>query len=347
LAIATENGQPIALGHAHLGVGIHAHSKGTLPAALEAYEQSGAIFRRIGHIRGWGGATMMQAWIYEDRGDFERALALAEAVTAAGDDSADPQVRAWGLQRRGASRRQIGRINEALADLETAVALSTAIPDYAGIVQGLALIGLCHLDRGDPEKARRYVNDANRTCHERSLRGLWVAPAVMADAEVSIAELRAATPDNKRSVRRQAARASRAAERLGRDTPHHLPTALRLVGTMRWHEGRAAAAEKLWRRSAEAAEASGARYHEALAAAELGEFLGKPSELERAAAIFRQTGALRDLQRVERLLRTRTDGRSFFRRLHSRRVAVDSRFERRSPNLARRPDGLLSGQMPR
>ena len=93
LAIATETGQPIALGHAMLGMGIHAHSMGALDSASDSYERSAMTFGQIGHIRGWGGATMMRAWTCEDLGDFERAAAHAEAVNTAGAESSDPGSR--------------------------------------------------------------------------------------------------------------------------------------------------------------------------------------------------------------------------------------------------------------
>ena len=76
--------------------------------------KSAAVFREIGHIRGWGGATMMRAWAYEAQGDFERALSYADSVNAAGEEASDPQVRAWGLLRRGASKRHLGRAEEAI-----------------------------------------------------------------------------------------------------------------------------------------------------------------------------------------------------------------------------------------
>jgi tetratricopeptide (TPR) repeat protein len=253
LAIAIRNGQPLALGHAHLGMGFHAHSLGRLHAALDAYEKSATIFHDIGHIRGWGGATMMRAWACEDRGDFEQALSFADAVSAVGAESSDPQVRSWGLQRRAVGRRHIAHLEEAIADLETAVTLSKQIPDYAGVVQGLALLGLCHLDRGDRVQARRLVEEANQIRRERKLRGIWVGHAVMADADVSIAELDNPGPD-RRALRKRAARACREARKFGKVARHWLPAALRLQGNLHWRDGNLVAARQYWRRSVEAAD---------------------------------------------------------------------------------------------
>lgn len=188
LAIATECGQPIALGHAYLGSGIHAYSRSELGEALGHFEKSAAVFREIGHIRGWGGATMMRAWAYEAQGDFERALSYADSVNAVGEEASDPQVRAWGLLRRGASKRHLGRAGEAIGDLEIAIALSKQIPDYAGVVESQALAGLCHLDRGDAATARRMIDEANRIRRERNLRGIWVTYTVKGAAEVAAAD---------------------------------------------------------------------------------------------------------------------------------------------------------------
>jgi tetratricopeptide (TPR) repeat protein len=299
--IATGNGQPIALGHAHLGSGIHAHSRGELRTALQEYELTATIFREIRHIRGWGGATMMRAWAYEDLGDFEQALTHAESVSLVGDESSDPQVRAWGLLRRGVSKRHMGRVEDASADLETSIGLSRQIPDYAGVVQGLALLALCHLDRGDRLRARHVVDEANQIRRERNLRGIWVAYAITTAAELSIAELEdpAGRP---RALRKRAARACREARRQGKTAPHWLPVALRLQGNLCWREGKPAPAEKYWLRCATAAEAVGARYQLGLAAAEIGRCFERRHELERAAVLFREAGAGPDLARVQRWL---------------------------------------------
>lgn len=131
---------------------------------------------------------MMRAWAYEAQGDFERALSYADSVNAVGEEASDPQVRAWGLLRRGASKRHLGRAGEAIGDLEIAIALSKQIPDYAGVVESQALAGLCHLDRGDAATARRMIDEANRIRRERNLRGIWVTYTVKGAAEVAAAD---------------------------------------------------------------------------------------------------------------------------------------------------------------
>jgi tetratricopeptide (TPR) repeat protein len=301
LAIATETGQPIALGHAMLGMGIHAHSMGALDSASDYYQRSATTFGQIGHIRGWGGATMMRAWTCEDLGDFERAAAHAEAVNAAGAESSDPQVRAWGLQRRGASARQDGRITQAIDDLQLAIELCREIPDYAGVVQGLALLGLCHLDGGDHGLARTSVDQANALRRERQLRGIWVTHAMEAAAAVSLAELDAAATGRRLQLKR-ARSACGEAMNYGKAAPHFRPTALRLVGTLRWQEGRPAAAEQHWVESANAATAIGSEYQKGLAKAALGQFLGMRGALVEAAALFKKSGARVQLARVEHIL---------------------------------------------
>ena len=301
LAIATETGQPIALGHAMLGMGIHTHSMGALDSAAASYERSAMTFGQIGHIRGWGGATMMRAWTCEDLGDFERAAAHAEAVNAAGAESSDPQVRAWGLQRRGAIARQVGRTTQAIDDLQSAIELCREIPDYAGVIQGLALLGLCHLDGGDHGLARTCVDQANELRHERQLRGIWVTHALEAAAAVSLAELDAAATDSRLRLKR-ASGACGEAMRHGKAAPHFRPTALRLVGTLRWQEGRRAAAEQCWVESANAASAIGSEYQIGLAKAALGQFLRTSGPLVEAAALFKRSGARVQLARVEQIL---------------------------------------------
>ena len=122
-----------------------------------------------------------------------------------------------------------------------------------------------------------------------------------AAAAVSLAELDAAATDRRPRLKR-ARGACGEAMRHGRAAPHFRPTALRLVGTLRWQEGRPAAAEQHWVESANAASAIGSEYQKGLAKAALGQFLRTRGALVEAAALFKKSGARVQLARVEHIL---------------------------------------------
>ncbi len=301
VAIASEAEQPVALGHAELGMGIHVHSLGQPLQARSHYQRAAGLFHETGHIRGWGGASMMLAWVCEDLGEFRPALEYANAVCAIGEQSSDPQVRAWGLLRRGASRRHLGQIEDASRDLEQARALSSGIPDYASVVQAGSLLALCHLDLGRKADARRLLDDAAVIRQQRKLRGMWVGYSFTAAAALSIAELDDAAQDRSRLLRR-AAMDCRAAAKLGKMARHWQPAAFRLEGDLAWRHGRNSEARRLWQRSMIMASEVGNRYQLALSTAEIGHRYQRRTELERAVVLLNEAGATPDAARVQRWL---------------------------------------------
>jgi hypothetical protein len=186
-------------------------------------------------------------------------------------------------------------------DLQRAVELSLAIPDHANVAQATALLGRCHLRRGDVSRARSTLDAAARVVRERGLRGMAVVQAPLALTEVALAEADRAAGAERAAALGRAKRLCRDALAQGRMLRYWLPSALRSQGTYEWLMRRPRPATKAWRRSTVVAEELGARYEVGMTCLEMGRRTGERPVLERAEAVLAEIGATPDLADSRRL----------------------------------------------
>ncbi|MBI2492368.1 MAG: tetratricopeptide repeat protein, partial [Candidatus Rokubacteria bacterium] len=302
VAVARPTGHPIAIGFARTGLAVHELSLGETQHALDRCGEAAVAFREAGHIRGLGMALLLTAWTLQSRGDFTQAVQWAAQIVRLGEESSDRQILVWGLGIRGMLRQRTGLLDDAVADLQAAMDLARALPDYAGVAQSAGMLGSCHLRRGEVRRALEVLDEGDRVIAERRFRGMsvvWV-PLALAEAHVL---LLGETDGGGRGVQlERARRACRRAVRQGEMLRFMLPLALRLRGMLEWRAGQRSAATRSWEKSLAAAEQVGARYELALTALEIGRSLGSRANLERAAAIFEEVGATPALAEARRLL---------------------------------------------
>jgi tetratricopeptide (TPR) repeat protein len=299
VALAERTGHPIAVGVAYLGIAMHEFSLGHLGPALENYQTAAAAFREAGHLRGWGAATQLIGWIFLLRGDVTTASEKAQELIRLGQEASDRQIWVWGLHTRGMVERCTGALG--VSDLQAAIDLCRSIPDYAGLVQSSALLGACHLRRGELGPAMHVLEEANQIMADPRLRGITVTWSPMVWAEACIRAIDAAEAGQKAAARKRAKRASQEAMRHAKTVRYQLPMALRLRGILEWQQNRRTAAERSWRASVAVAEELGEPYELALTCLEVGRRTGRQAELERAETIFRQVGAVLDMTEAQRL----------------------------------------------
>jgi len=299
---AVSSGHPVAIGFARMGLSVHELSLGELRRALDSAEASATAFREAGHIRGLGMALLLTAWPLQFRGDFAPALEWAAHIVRLGEESSDRQVLVWGLGIRGMLRQCRGQLDDAVADLEAALELARGMPDYAGVAQTAGLLGACYVRRAEVARARELFDEGRRIIAERGFRGMSVVWLPLALAEAHVLGLDADDGERRDTRLATARRACRRAVRQGRMLRFVLPRALRLRGMLDWRAGDRGSATRAWAESLAAADAMGARYELALTALEVGRWLGRRADLERAAAIFEEVGATPALAEARRLL---------------------------------------------
>jgi tetratricopeptide (TPR) repeat protein len=295
VASAEEIGHPGAIGLAYLGLGLHEHYVGRWDKALAHYARSAAAHRDAGDLRGWGGATLSIVQVCVDTGDLPRAIGEALQMVEVSRDGADQQVEAWGLVCLGLSRSRAGGLDEAVPALERAAEMFRAVPDYPMLAWTCACLGQTYLRQDRLREALAVLEESDRIIIRRNVRANQVAFCRNALAEAYLLVAEGLEGAERADAIRRAQQACRAALQQGRIFSGGLPGAQRLMGRSEWLRGRQSPAHAWWRRSVETAERLGARYDLGLTCLDIGKRTGDERSLERAAAVFAEIGATRDL----------------------------------------------------
>ena len=283
------------IGSAHHFMGHHQFLLGDWESALLSLRQSSMSYRSGGLLREWAAAEALIAQLHNSRGEFALALAQSRELLRAGEDAADSQMTLWGLNVQGTAERGLGRLEAAEATSRHALELSRSVPDYASLAVAAGNLGLCHLHRGDPASAFAVLEETSRLGDERRSRGFEITFARNALAAAHLDAAERASGNERTRALASAYRACRAAVAQGRAFRGALPSALRSQGTWAWLDGRPERARRWWEQSAAVAVELGSRYEAALTWAEMGQRLGDGESLERAAGLFAEIGAERDL----------------------------------------------------
>jgi tetratricopeptide (TPR) repeat protein len=197
----------------------------------------------------------------------------------------------------------IGPLDEAVGQLQEAIELLTAIPDYPCLAEARAYLGLCYLRQGKLDQALQMLEQSNRLVATREVRGFQATTPRAGLAEVYLAKAEATEGHTRAVALNSAARACRAALKQGKADSRSVGIASRLQGAYEWFRGRADTARLCWERSMAVAEELGARYDLGQTYLEMGRRTGARTYLERAEQIFGEIGASLDLVEVRRALK--------------------------------------------
>ncbi|MDQ5852214.1 MAG: AAA family ATPase, partial [Chloroflexota bacterium] len=260
VTLAEQIRQPVALGLAYLGLGLHVHSVGEWTAALEHYERAATIYWEAGELRAWGATTSARAWLLGLRGEVTSSRSLGHELVRVGQDGADRQVCGFGSQALGRILLHAGALEEAVDHLRDAVESFRAVSDYRNVASAGGDLGLCYLRQGKLKQALEVMVESNRLLDERNLRGWFSIAARNALAEGYLVLAEEVEGAERAAALQKARRACRAAMQQGRLSRDGLPGAYRLRGAYEWLSGQPAAARHWWQRSLAVAQKLGARY---------------------------------------------------------------------------------------
>jgi tetratricopeptide (TPR) repeat protein len=302
VATARRASQPVALGQAQLGMGMHQFDLGDWDGCERVMEAARAAYMEAGDLRGWGAASAWIFWIAAYRGDFAAALEVANAMARYGDEAADGQLQRFGLHYRGAALSRSGNLEEAVQCLERALARYEAVPEVIGMAHAAGDLGLCYARLGDLTRALDLLEHANRELDDRGLRAGGCVPPRAALAEVYALAAEAASGEERKDLLRKCESAAAASHRLGRLHHESLIFAHRTAGTHHWLGGRPAAARANWKKALTLAEKLRARYEVARTLQEIGRHTADRALLTRAQALFAEISSRWEEARTRDLL---------------------------------------------
>jgi tetratricopeptide (TPR) repeat protein len=158
-ALGSEGSEPAVRGRAHYALGRLAFFQGDYEQALASFGASADLAREADDIEALILALGKGSWVYEERGQPRRALALAEEALELADQVEDSWVRAEALNDVGAELC-------ALADprsedlLKQSLSLRRATGDEQNVADSLNNLGWAALVRGAYPEARAYLEES-------------------------------------------------------------------------------------------------------------------------------------------------------------------------------------------
>jgi tetratricopeptide (TPR) repeat protein len=290
--------------------GIYETGIGKWDSASALFDSVVRINTRMGDERHAGDGTQLLASVAYFRGNFEESLQLVEGLYGSAVRRNDRRVQAEALRWKGHSLLALGKLQE----LQTCVGelqklrIAGTSGDVFNQTDVYALLAALHTRRGEKQKALDAIEEATRRAVKmpNSSSEMILERATIAETYLRLWEMQGA---KSKSFRQGASKACKALGSLSRVFPIGRPFTWLWSGLCSHLEGNSAKANTAWAKSLAAAKELQMLYAEGLAEYELGRHLqghdqNRRARLQRAADIFRQVGAARELSQAEQALHT-------------------------------------------
>jgi class 3 adenylate cyclase/tetratricopeptide (TPR) repeat protein len=307
IALAEELKTPAALSHAYVMAANHEMLAGTWEQSLEHFRRAIRAYEHTGNLRGKGLAMIAMAIVRRLRGEYNQSLEISRQVVQLGREGADAQVMAWGYNGTALIGWLLGSLPEAEAihTIEEAIQTYRAIPDYSGLVTGLATLGMIYIETGKLKNAIKVLEESMKILGEHGVRASSATPAynTLAAAYLALAESLGASETigakEKNTWLEKARLACVNALRHARVDQGGLAEAQRLRGWLDWLHGEQTEARHWWERSIATSKRFGQPYEMAIAHVEIGARFHWQMNFLQAEAILTKIGALRPLERAK------------------------------------------------
>jgi len=154
------------------------------PGAVERLEESARIWERLGDRWGVAASSYELAKQINGLGDHRRAAAYARAAIPVFEEFGNTEWLADATAQLGVAAFGEGRVEEAFAEIERALAMGRQIEDWYGIGLALNLLGFVATESGDPARAaaayRESLDAWTRVGNKEGMTGALAGIATLA-----------------------------------------------------------------------------------------------------------------------------------------------------------------------
>ena len=279
---------------------------GDLTAAIDYARRSWERFHDLGEIR-WSAGYAMGVGVHipAERGQFERALAMAKEMEQAGRDAGDHLTEIYGQAWESELLYMTGDLVAGEAGMRRTIDAMLASTDYRIAAKVAGRLASCLLVQGKLDEARELMAAHRERIRQYGIRGGNASMVFTGTAAAALAMVESVEATAREVALKDAKRACEAALKQGRlDTTAFVP-AYRLQGTYEWLRGNPRKAEEWWRKSLDHATTLGARYEGALTMLEIGRREADCEQLKKAESEFEAMGAQFFLAEARQLLADR------------------------------------------
>jgi len=305
VALAEQAQHPGALGFAYECLSAHEIMLGRFNNTVDYGLRGAEAYRKGGYwnLHGWGASLFLVSRALLAQGNFRKALAFAQDLVRAGQDSNDLQVWCWGLAEAGPAQKGMGRLEEAIINLERAVNLAEGVPDHMFRAWASGHLARCYLQKGDLERALGMLEECDHLSRKHNVRANFNKPLRNGLVDVYLSAAEQSDGPERADCLKKAKIACEKALKFGKAYRHGLAEAMRLKGTYEWLREKPTSAQKWWQRSLAVAEEIGMRHELGLTHLEMGMRLKEHAHLEKAETILAEIGAEWDLGQTRKLLK--------------------------------------------
>jgi class 3 adenylate cyclase/tetratricopeptide (TPR) repeat protein len=303
-ALAEQAKIPELLGDAYLSMSAHMSASSNMRSSVEYSLKAAECLRKGGYwnLRLWGTCLRMAAMTMNSLGNFDAALRHALDLARFGEDSNDRQIWCWGLAEQGVVERGLGRVEEAISNLQKAVDLAVDVFDYAYHLRAGAYLADCYLLRGNFDRARALLEECDLIGRQHKVIGPIYSFIINGLAKVYVFAAEQNTGSARTEWLKKAEKESKRSLKLGKAFKYCRVDAMLHQGTCEWLNERPASAKKWWQQSLSIANEIGMRYRLGITHLEMGRRLQDRNHLEQAETIFVEIGAEFDLAETRKFL---------------------------------------------
>ena len=297
--LALRHGDAVTQAYADHFCAWHLHHIGEWNAAVQLDEEAGAKCWGSGVLRLWSTTTVDLALYAHSLGAPMREV--AERLSRVANQTPDCQAQAWGLSMIALELGRRGEHEAAIGVIDQTTATYKSIPDHRllACMLGLRCFNLRKLGR--LEEAEKSCKEALLIQKLYRLTGTISTFALLAAAELRLEQFEGGP--QRTGARHAAAVAVKAMLRQGRRVRDQgAVESQRVAGTFEWLCGERKRALSFWSKGLDEAKALGARHAEGRIFFERGRRTGSDDDLQRAALLFQQCGALGEQRELEAFL---------------------------------------------
>lgn len=251
---------------------------------------------------------LMYVWFWQ--GEYEKSIAISDALQEVAVQSGNSEHRAWGLYGRALNLLRLGQTQHALPLVEQATQLfRTAKQGSTAEGAALATLAYAHFLQNDPRQARQAADRAWRLLNVplptffvlvlgyegllRTYLGLWFYYHTNNQTMTAVHQILTDV--------------GQALKQFGKHNPIGRPGSALAQGQLEWVIGRVVPAFSAWEQAVQLAQEQQMPYEEGLAHLYLGQHLpvqnpGRVAHLQQALTIFKRLQCPAEIEEIQKLL---------------------------------------------
>ncbi len=273
-------------------------NSGQLSQALKSSRVCAQIYSDIGDIaeQGFSEANIANYLFYQ--GDFRSQLEICDRNLAMNRQLQNINIDCYFLQSIAKNGSVLGNWENVVEQFQHSIDLSKKIPNYQMYVESCACLAWHYTRTGNLDEALTCLEEAAAGIDKYRTQGFYNMQVYNTYSEACLIKTEQSIEAEKAKWLQKARYWLDRGLKQSKFTRTGFPEAMRLRGVYDWLSGKKVQALSWWEKSLQIAGDIGMRYYAALTYMEMGQRLGDTDYLAKAAGVFKELGAMPDLEKA-------------------------------------------------